>query len=75
MNPDRTGRTKPPNIGVRRTKAELRAEICDMLNRRNYVESALWRAAGTKTPIEPGQARELAIRLGVPSEYQKKVDG
>lgn len=40
------------------------------LNRRVEVEGILWDvASGTRGPIEADEARSLAIKLGVPSEW------
>ena len=44
----------------------------DFMNRRVAVENVLWAvSAGKRGPIEAAEAKDLAIRLGVPTEHQK----
>lgn len=48
----------------------------DFLNRRVAVENVLWAvSAGKRGPIEATEAKDLAIRLGVPKEYQVAPKG
>ena len=43
----------------------------DFMNRRVSVENTLWLvASGKRGPIEAEEAKKLAVKLGVPSEYQ-----
>lgn len=45
----------------------------DSLNRRAAVEQYLFNAAAGKSPLpDANKCRELAIRLGVPSEFKPK---
>jgi len=44
----------------------------DSLNRRAAVERYLWDVVGGKhPPVDKEKARELALKLGIPTEYRK----
>lgn len=50
----------------------LPAWVADMLNRRFTVEQVLFDvAAGKRPPLTPDECRELALKLGIPSEAPK----
>lgn len=47
----------------------LPAWVADMLNRRVTVEQVLFDvAAGKRPPLTPDECRELALKLGIPSD-------
>ncbi len=50
----------------------LPAWVADMLNRRVTVEQVLFDvAAGKRLPLTPDECRELALKLGIPSDAPK----
>lgn len=53
---------------------ERHERVCQMIGRRVSVEDALLQlAAGKRGPIEPEEARELALKLGVPGWFNEML--
>ena len=49
--------------------------LADELNRRAKVERYLWDVfQGKQPPVDPGKAKELALMLGRPTSFVKRLE-
>lgn len=72
--PDRIAELEADIVRLRKVDDERHARIAADINRRVDVETELLRfAAGKRGPIEPEEARRLALKLGVPEWFNEMV--